>query len=85
MVSDEEQINLTFPPDPPEGLGRLRENFQRCQWCGTMHVPDACYRVKKMEFYEDGKAKSVEFWSWNEWPHERVVFYDDIQDDEPPE
>ena len=31
-----------------------------CQYCGQSHHPEACPRVKSIEYYSDGRVKKVE-------------------------
>ena len=31
-----------------------------CQYCGSSHHPEACSRVKSIEYYPNGRIKKVE-------------------------
>lgn len=48
----------------------------RCLHCGGYHTI-SCPRVKAIEFQGE-EPRRVEFWAWDEWPHELVMFPDEI-------
>ena len=54
-------------------------NAIRCASCGGAHTI-ACPRVKRMRFRPDGQSPAeVEFWRDDEWPHEDVVWLEELE------
>jgi hypothetical protein len=57
----------------------------RCTFCGGVHDADPCPRVRLLEYQTSNGSRvlvGIEFWQWDEWPHEDVVWRTDLYDDD---
>jgi hypothetical protein len=74
-----EDLDLT----PEEAAEMWRQHKKRaCSHCGGSHVR-ACPRVRRLEFHENGRLRSVSFWPRGEWSDEGILWPEDIPGDPP--
>lgn len=50
---------------------------QKCQHCGGLHSR-ACPRVRRIAYGDGGKPAEVQFWEDGRWPHEDVIWLEDV-------
>jgi hypothetical protein len=53
---------------------------RRCDHCAGVHAR-ACPRVRKLEFHENGRLKSVTFWARGQWSEDGILWPEDIPGD----
>ena len=51
-----------------------------CQHCGGLHLRK-CPKIKIIEFHPNNAVARVEFWPWNEWPMDDVIWPESVYDD----
>lgn len=58
-------------------------DLEKCLHCSGVHTVMPCPRIKRRAFtWHDGKQvlTEEEFWQWDEWPHDQVIFDSDLYD-----
>lgn len=76
-------------PDPDPDLtsdeaAEMWRQYKRrkCDHCGGSHVR-ACPRVRQLEFHENGKLRSVSFWSGSQWSDDGILWPEEIPGEPP--
>jgi len=66
------------PDEAREAWALFREH--RCEHCGAAHSR-ACPRVRRLQFHENGRIASVEFWPDGKWPDIGLQWPEDLPPD----
>jgi hypothetical protein len=58
-----------------ETSGYMQVINEPCDWCSGNHLGNRCPYVKKIDYFRDGRIRSVEFFAPNAWPYPAYVPY----------
>jgi hypothetical protein len=80
-----DQADAAEPELTPDEVAELWRQYRKrkCDHCLGAHAR-ACPRVRRLEFHENGRLRSVSFWPRGEWSDEGILWPEDIPG-EPPE
>jgi len=78
-LAELQQVKATNQALDQETKATLRLS-KPCVHCGGWHA-STCMRLRKVE-YQGDRITRVEFWPWGEWPHESVVWPEDVYQEE---